>query len=469
MASISTGLTAGADLRIDDWADWWASVSQRGVLVELAVIAGCALLAWGLAVGARRAWPFATDKPSILNGARGFDGVLFPLFWLGLAYIARLELSRWQPVPFFRVALPALVALAIIRIGVKALQAAFPKAASVRTLERSISWLVWLCFVMWVTGILPLVMQELDQVTWQVGGAKLSIATLLRGVITVGVVVMLALWASGVIESRLLRAASGAELSVRIAISNAVRVLLLSVGVLVALSAVGINLTALSVLGGAIGVGIGLGLQKLAANYVSGFVVLAERAIRIGDMVRVDNFEGQVTDIRTRYTVIRAGNGGESIVPNEMMVTQRVENLSLTNRRVWRSSVISVGYDSDVELVMRLLREAALSSSRVLREPAPSASLSAFGADGLEFTVGFWMDQPESGQLGLRSEVNLAILKSLREHGIDIPYPQRVVHIAQSSGEDTARNLAEEHLSPSDGTGDGPGDGAGGAAINLSK
>ena len=209
MASIGTGMTVGADLRIDDWADWWASVSQRGVLIELAVIVACALLAWGLAIGARRAWPFTADKPSILNGARGFDGALFPILWLGLAYIAQLQLSRWQPVPFFRVALPALVALAIIRLGAKALEAAFPKASSVRTLERSISWLVWLCFVMWVTGILPLMMHELDQVTWQVGGAKLSIATLFRGVITVGVVVMLALWASGVIESRLLRSASG--------------------------------------------------------------------------------------------------------------------------------------------------------------------------------------------------------------------------------------------------------------------
>lgn len=437
---MAQGLTSGTGLRIDDWADWWASVSQRGVLIEIAVLAGCALLAWVLAAGVRRTWPLTNDRPSILTGTRGFDGVLFPLFWLGLAYIARLELSRWQAVPFFRVALPALVALAVIRIGAKVLQAAFPKAASVRTLERSISWLVWLGFVLWVTGVLTLLMQEMDQVTWQVGGTKLSIATLLRGAITVGVVVMLALWASTAIEARLLRAASGAELSVRIAISNAVRVLLLTVGVLLALSAVGINLTALSVLGGAIGVGIGLGLQKLAANYVSGFVVLAERAIRIGDMVRVDGFEGQVTDIRSRYTVIRAGNGGESIVPNEMMVTQRVENLSLTNRRVWRSSVISVGYDSDVELVMRLLTQAALSSPRVLREPAPSASLSAFGADGLEFTLGFWMDQPESGQLGLRSEVNLAVLKALRENGIDIPFPQRVVHVAQAAVERTGGN-----------------------------
>ena len=144
-------------------------------------------------------------------------------------------------------------------------------------------------------------------------------------------------------------------------------------------------------------------------------------------MVRVDGFEGQITDIRARYTVIRSGSGRESVVPNEMMVTQRVENLSLADRRVWQSTTVGVAYDSDVRQVQALLREATLSSPRVLRDPAPSASLSAFGADGLEFTVGYWMSEPEAGVLGLRSEVNIAILDALRTHGIDIPFPQRVV------------------------------------------
>jgi small-conductance mechanosensitive channel len=244
------------------------------------------------------------------------------------------------------------------------------------------------------------------------------------------VALLLALWLSSALEARLLRAAGGAALSLRKMVANALRAVLVFVAVLLALSAVGIDLTTLSVLGGAIGVGIGLGLQKLAANYVSGFVVLAERALRIGDQVRVDGFEGRITDIRARYTVIRSGSGSESVVPNEMLVTQRVENLSLADRRVWQSTVVGVEYGCDVDLVQRLLRQAALSSKRVLREPAPFVGLSAFGADALEFTVGYWMNEPESGSLGLRSEVNLAILQALRANGIDIPFPQRVVHQA---------------------------------------
>ena len=200
-------------------------------------------------------------------------------------------------------------------------------------------------------------------------------------------------------------------------------------GLIFALSAVGIDLTALSVLGGAVGVGIGLGLQKLAANYVSGFVILAERSMRIGDNVKVDNFEGRISDIKARYTVIRSATGRESIVPNEILITNRVENLSLADARVWQSTVVSVAYDSDVELVRRLLANAALAQERVIKDPAPNAALSAFGADGLEFTLGYWIADPENGQLNLRSDINMAILRSLREHGIEIPYPQRVVHM----------------------------------------
>jgi small-conductance mechanosensitive channel len=172
-------------------------------------------------------------------------------------------------------------------------------------------------------------------------------------------------------------------------------------------------------------------LQRLAANYVSGFVILAERSMRIGDNVRVDNFEGRITDINARYSVIRAPTGRESIVPNEMLITSRVENLSLADSKVWQSTVVSVAYDSDVDLVQRLLQEAALAQDRVMRDPAPSAALSAFGADGLEFTLGYWMVDPENGQLNLRSQINLAILAALRTHNIQIPYPQRVLHHAR--------------------------------------
>jgi small-conductance mechanosensitive channel len=238
-------------------------------------------------------------------------------------------------------------------------------------------------------------------------------------------VLIVALWVSSAIEARLLRSATGSDLSLRKAFSNATRALLVFVGLLVALSVVGIDLTALSVLGGAVGVGIGFGLQKLAASYVSGLVMLTERSVRIGDSVRVDGFEGRISDIRARYTVIRALNGRESIVPNELFISNRIENLSLADSHVSLSTVVSVAYDSDLDQVLQLLTQAAAGQQRVLSEPAPSASLSNFGPDGLELTLNFWIADPENGQINVRSQVNLAILKALRAHGVEIPVTSR--------------------------------------------
>ena len=338
------------------------------------------------------------------------------------------------PLAVFKVAIPVLLSLAVIRLGVKVLQAAFKNAPWVRALERSISWLAWLAMLLWVSGFLPVILEELDDIKWKVGGSSLTLRNLLEGALTASVVLLITLWISSAIESRLLRSATGGELSLRKAVSNATRVVLVFIGLLLALSAVGIDLTALSVLGGAIGVGVGFGLQKLASNYVSGFVMLAERSVRIGDSVRVDNFEGRITDIRARYTVVRALSGRESIVPNEMFISNRIENLSLADSHVLQSTVVSVAYDSDVELVMRLLTQAAVAQERVLKDPGPGVNLTNFGADGLEFTLNYWMTDPENGQQNLRSLINLGILAALREHGIEIPYPQRVVHTLVQPG-----------------------------------
>lgn len=416
------------DSRITDFEGWLAALTKPAALTELAVLLACGVMAWLLASLVGRAMAATRDKSSIMFGRSIVDGVLFPLLLLCLAYVAQALLVRWMALAFFKIAIPVLLSLLVIRFGVKVLQAAFSTTPLVKLLERSISWLAWLAMVLWVSGLLPVLLEELDQITWKVGGTTLSVRNMLEGSLTAGAVLIVTLWISAAIESRLLRHATGGELSLRKAVSNATRALLVFVGLLVALSAVGINLAALSVLGGAIGVGIGFGLQKLAANYVSGFVILAERSMRIGDNVRVDNFEGLITQINARYTVIRSLAGRESIVPNEMLITSRVENLSLADSRLWQFTLVSVGYESDVTLVMNLLKEAALNQERVMREPGPSVALTTFGADGLEFKVGYWVADPENGTDSLRSLVNLDILRALRENQIDIPYPQRVVH-----------------------------------------
>ena len=418
---------ATAQPEVQGFEGWLSALAQPGALAEMGALLACLLLA-GLLTRLLGRTQSVRDGSSILFGSRLIDGVLFPLLLLVFAYVMQTVLARWFPLALFPIALPVLLALAVIRLAVKVLQVAFKDAPVVRALERTFSWLAWALLAMWLSGLLPVILDELDSIKWKVGASVLSVRLLLQGALTAGVVLLITLWISSAIERRLLRAATGGELSLRKAVSNATRAVLMFVGLLLALSSVGIDLTALSVLGGAIGVGVGFGLQKLASNYVSGFVMLAERSVRIGDNIRVDNFEGRITDINARYTVVRAPSGRESIVPNEMFIINRIENLSLTDSRVLQSTVVTVGYGSDVEQVMGLLTEAAVAQERVLKEPAPGVNLTNFSPDGLEFTVNYWMTDPENGQQNLRSLINLAILKSLRAHHVEIPYPQRVIH-----------------------------------------
>jgi small-conductance mechanosensitive channel len=186
------------------------------------------------------------------------------------------------------------------------------------------------------------------------------------------------------------------------------------------------------VMGGAVGVGLGFGLQKLAANYVSGFVILAERSVRIGDVVKVDGFEGRISDITTRYTVIRAVNGRESIVPNEMLITQRVESSSLADPKVAQTTLVQVAYGTDLAALLPRLEAVMAQVQRVLDDPAPAAQLSNFGADGLELTLVYWIADPGNGTGNVRSQVNLAVLAALNEAGVEIPFPQRVLHRART-------------------------------------
>jgi len=401
-----------------------SQIEARSVWIEIAILVGCVLVAWGLS-----RW-FGRDQPkdSIWFGQRTIDGLLFPLLALVLTDLARRATGVYQPVLVLRIAVSVFVSLVAIRFFARVLSAVFPASAMARLVERTISWLAWIGAVLWIFGLLQPVLAELDEITLAFGRTGVSLRTILNGIFSAGLVLVIALWISQTIEKRILREAV-ADLSMRKVASNAIRAFLLLIGLLFALSAVGVDLTALSVLGGALGVGLGFGLQKLAANYVSGFVILLERSIRIGDNVRVDGFEGRITDIKTRYTLVRAGNGRESIVPNESLITSRVENLSLADRKFNITTTIVVGYDSDVARVQAILCAAAAAQPRVLTDPAPVAFLLTFAPHGLEFTLNFWVADPDKGRDNVRSAINVAILEGLRTAGIAIPYPQSVLHV----------------------------------------
>jgi small-conductance mechanosensitive channel len=399
------------------------ALAQPSAVTEFLVLLACLGLAWLLA---RLLRGRLRPERSVWFGDHIVDGVLFPVLALALAFAARLALHVMEiPLAVFRLAVPVLLSLALIRMAARVLTAAYPSRPWVGVAERFVSWMAWGVVVLWATGLLPRLLKEMEEIQWKVGNSQMSLRTLMEGVVTTLFVLVVVLWVSAAIERRLLRG-TVEDLSLRKIAANSVRAVLLLLGVFFSLSAVGIDLTALSVLGGAVGVGLGFGLQKLAANYVSGFVILAERSLRIGDTVKVDTFEGRITDITTRYTVIRALNGRESIVPNEMLITQRVENLSLADTRVAASTTVQVAYGTDLDVLFPRLAAVVREVPRVLAEPGPGVALTDFGADGLMLTVGFWVDDPHSGTGGVRSDVNLAILRLFNLMGVEIPFPQRV-------------------------------------------
>jgi small-conductance mechanosensitive channel len=404
----------------------WLDLQSPAVALELVGLALSLLAAWFMswAIGRR----FISSN-SILFGRRLIDGVLFPAAALVFTFGAKLLLTKVQhmPVPVLKVALPVLVSLVLIRLIARVLAAVFPVSRGARLLEQGVSWAAWGLAVLWITGLAGPILDELDGLQFMLGKTRISVSHVLEVVLTSGFVLVLALWLSATIEQRVLNRAFE-DLSMRKVAANAMRVLLLLIGTLFALSSLGFDLTTLSVIGGALGVGIGFGLQKLAANYVSGFVILLERSLRIGDFVRVDGFEGRVTDIKTRYTLVRAGNGSESVVPNELLLTQRVENLSLESRHLLQTCTFWVGLESDVERVQALLTQAALSAEWVLSTPAPQALLGEVAPQGLRFNLNFWMEDPVNGQSLTRSRVNIAALSALRASGVMLVHsPQEVV------------------------------------------
>lgn len=401
------------------------NLMRPSALIEWLVLGLCLAVAWIVARLLRGA---TQQHGSIWFGEQLVDGVLFPLLALLLGAVARRVLVAMAvPIAVFKLAVPVLVSLALIRLCVRVLRAVFPGSSVMRAVERTISWLAWGAVVLWITGVLPLVLDELDALSIKIGSTHVSVRNLLEGGVTAAVMLVVVLWLSAAIEARLLKGATSDELSMRKIAANATRAAMVFFGLLLAMSAAGIDLTALSVLGGAMGVGLGFGLQKLAANYVSGFVILAERSLRIGDLVKVDNFEGRITDITTRYTLIRSPSGRESIVPNEMLLTQRIENASLADPNLLLSTVVQVGYGTDIEALRPRLIEVVSGVSHVLADPPPAVHLTAFAADGLELTVVFWVPATERSHVAVRSDVNLGILRLFGELGVEIPYPQRVV------------------------------------------
>ena len=354
--------------------------------------------------------------------------VAWPVIALLLMLVARAALARFVPVSLLSVGIALMFSMAAVRTAVLLLRQTFRQAPWIAAFERVISGTVWTLVALHVLDLLPVLIDTLESISIPLGKSRLSLMQVVTGVFTVGIATVVAMWFSKAIDSRL-AAMQGVDVGARTVIGRIAKPLLIVLALMIALPMVGIDITTLSVFGGALGVGLGFGMQKIAANYVSGFIILLDQSIEPGRMIRVDKWRGVVADIRTRYTVLRGLDGVDSIVPNEMLVGSVVESETFTNSRTRVAVQVGVAYGCDVEHAMALLVRAAAAQPRVLKDPAPVAFLVAFADSSINLEVGFWIDDPKVGTLALRSEVNLAILRSFREAGIEIPFPQREVTV----------------------------------------
>lgn len=394
--------------------------------LELAIVAACLVVAYLIdrALEKRARSSGVNARHSRLTGSVG--RVVFSLVGLLLLAVARPIFAMTGGTPFFiDIAIPLLVALAIIRMLVYLMRRFFARSTWLKTSERAISFSIWLLVILYFVGVLPQISRELDEVSIPIGKGGVSLLTIFKGAAAVVVTLVISLWLSGLVEQRLTNATT-MDSNMRAILGRVVRAVLLVVGVLIALEAIGFDLTLLTVFGGALGVGVGLGLQKFAANYIAGFTILMDKSIRLGDMITVDGRQGRVSQVTARYVVLRSLDGVEALVPNETLISTTVLNHSHASDNVRLTSAVRVAYDANVERAVRIMEEAARAEPRALSgADAPAAFVNTLSELGIDLEVIVWVSGGSAGIQGVRSALHQRILADFAREGIAIATPRR--------------------------------------------
>ena len=402
------------------------NLDQTTIVWQLGVLIFSALAAWGIShfTSSR----FSKTKRISKVGLGGVSRVALPLLVLLFVYGGRAILKNISSVNLLNIVIPLLFALILIRIFVYALRQVFVPHNWLHGSERFIATTVWLGFALHLTGLLPDIIEALNSLNFQVGKQQISLLIILTGILSVLITMLATMWLGRVIENKIMVTES-LDMNLRVVMSKLIRASLIVVGILIALPLAGIDITVLSVFGGALGIGIGFGLQKIASNYVSGFIILLDRSIHPGDVLTVDGRFGKVSKLTTRYMVLQSNDGTEAIIPNETLVSSTVINHSYSNRQIRISIPVQVSYQTDLESAMEIMKQAAIQHARVLADPETKVYLKSFGDNGIDLELGVWISDPEEGQLNLRSDINMAIWQQFKQAGIEIPYPQRDVRI----------------------------------------
>ncbi len=395
---------------------------------QLGVIAVCMGLAWLLAKLIKPR--LSSPAPSWKFGAGSALRLLYPLLALLFVWLAKTFMAKSGTVEVMKVAVALLLSFALIRFAIYIIRHVFPPSALLKSWERVIAYIAWIGVALYVMGLSEPLLDVLNELTFKIGKQEISVLQIAQGFLIVVATLLLALWLARLVENRLMRSPHF-DLSLRVVMSKVMRAALLIVAMLIALPLVGIDITLLSVFGGALGVGLGLGLQKIASNYISGFIILLDRSIRIGDLITIDTRHGVVTQLHTRYTVVKTREGTEAIIPNETFITNTVINYSYTDPKVLVRMPFTISYDDAPDAILMLAAKCAAQRSRVLKDPEPAAYVKEFGYHGIEIELAFWVEDAQNGLGPIRSDIYLALWHEFQTHGIKMPTPLREVVIKQ--------------------------------------
>jgi small-conductance mechanosensitive channel len=361
---------------------------------------------------------------------RSVQRIVFPLSMLLVALVGRVVLQHHQvAVPLLlTLAVPLMMSLAAIRLTIYILRQALRPGPAVKAWEHLISTSIWLLVALHLLGWLPKVARALDAFGYSFGSVRVSLLTVLELSLVIGVLMMLAAWLSKTIEAAVSHS-SYLSSGVKIGLSKTAKLVLYTLAGLLSLNAVGIDLSALAVFGGALGVGLGFGLQRIASNFISGFILVFDRSIRPGDVISINQKFGWVQELRARYIVVRDRDGVETLIPNENLITTEVINWSYSDKQVRIKLPVQISYEDDPEAAMAILAQVAQGASRVLQNPPPAARLMGFGDSGIDLELRAWIRDPQQGVNNVRSELNMGIWKGFKAAGITIPYPQQDLHV----------------------------------------
>ena len=398
------------------WQELQVDMSTPAMVWQIAIIIAAVVIALAIN-GALRKYVMQRAPEHWKLAIGSINRILFPLSTLVFVLFSQLILTGWQHTGLLKLAGRLLLAMAAIRLIMYLLRYLFSPGGWLKALESVIAWSIWGILALYLTGALPQIMLGMEDMRFNIGKNQVNLLLVLQALLTIIVTIFIALWLSRLLENKLMRAEQ-LNVNLRVVLGKIIRIVLLFIATLIALSAVGLDITLLSVFGGALGVGLGFGLQRIASNYVSGFIILLDKSMQIGDVISVDKHYGVVQQLRARYMVLGKLDGTHVIIPNETLITTAVVNHSLTDHKGRVQIELPISVTSPLERALELMQDIAKQHTRVLQTPSPAARIKGFTEYGIALTLTVWVSDPESGVLSLQSALFMDIWKAFQNNKI---------------------------------------------------